>query len=142
MHRVIGIVCLIITLSACSIMPDKVVMRDVDVNNWHKTISLEFDNKTEQERDLSIMLHVNSRYEAKNIALQIKMYSPDSLCYSEEVFLPSSIEWHLPTASSTDVEIPYRHNVSLKHKGKYMFEITPLECISGVEAAGINFQKN
>ena len=142
MRRIVwGILCgVMVSLSSCSVMPDMVVMKDVDVNNWHEPISLEWENNSEQVRDLSIMLHVNSLFDAQQIALQIKIYSPDSLYHTEQVVLPCTAELSQTTARATDVEIPYRRNVSLKHKGKYIVEITPLECISGVEAAGINFQ--
>ena len=144
MRRVlVGILCCIVaSLSSCNVVPDMVVMKDVNVNDWHEAVTLEFDNNTEQICDLNIMLHINSRFDAQQIALQIKMFSPDSLFHTEQVLLPSPVEWSKPTASSTDMEIPYRRNVSLRHKGKYIFEITPLEDISGVEAAGINFQAN
>lgn len=142
MRRIIwGILCgVMVSLSSCSIMPDVVVMKDVDVNDWHEAISLEWENNSEQERDLSIMLHVNSLFNAEQIALQIKIYSPDSLYHIEQVVLPCTAELSQTTARAIDVEIPYRRNVSLKHKGKYIVEITPLESIAGVEAAGINFQ--
>ena len=140
MHRIIlGILCCF-ALSACSIAPDTVVMKDVDVNSWNEAISVEFNNDTEQERDLSIALHVNSLFDTNKIALQIKMYSPDSLYHVEQVHLPCIVEWSQPTASCADIELPYRQNVRLRCKGKYIFEITPLTSIAGVEAAGINFK--
>jgi hypothetical protein len=137
---VVGILCCVAaTLSACNIAPDDVVMTDVNVRKWHKTATLEYDNSSEQERNLSIILHINNRFEAEHIDLQIKMFSPDSLFYTEDVHLKSAIEWSLPAAKSTDIEIPYRRNVSLMHKGKYTIHITPLESIRGVESVGMNF---
>jgi hypothetical protein len=137
---VVGILCCVAaTLSACNITPDDVVMTDVNVRKWHKTATLEYDNSSEQERNLSIILHINNRFEAEHIDLQIKMFSPDSLFYTEDVHLKSAIEWSLPTSKSTDIEIPYRRNVSLMHKGTYTIQITPLESIRGVESVGMNF---
>lgn len=138
--KVAGILCCVVaTLSACSITPDNIVMTDVNVRNWHKTATLEYDNDSEQERNLSIMLHINSRYEAEHLDLQIKIFSPDSLFFTEEMHLDSATEWDLPTSKSTDIEIPYRRNVRLLHNGKYTVQITPLSKISGVEAVGMNF---
>lgn len=140
-RTIIGILCCL-TLAACTIAPDTVVMKDVDVSNWKESVSVEFNNDSEQVRNLSITLHVNSRFQAEQIALQVKMYSPDSLYHVEQVHLPCAVEWSQPTASSIDIELPYRQGVRLKCKGKYLFEITPLTSIAGVEAAGINFQAN
>lgn len=137
---VVGILCCVAaTLSACNITPDDVVMTDVNVRNWHKTATLEYNNSSEQERNLSIILHINNHFEAEHIDLQIKMFSPDSLFFTEDVYLKSAIEWSLPASKSTDIEIPYRRNVSLMHKGKYTIQITPLESIRGVESVGMNF---
>ena len=140
MHRIILGILSCFALSACSIAPDTVVMKDVNVSDWSEAVSIEFNNDSEQERNLSIALHVNSHFEAKQIALQIKTFSPDSLYHTEQVSLPCTAYLSQTTARAVDVEIPYRCNVSLRHKGKYIFEITPLESIAGVEAAGINFQ--
>ncbi len=138
--KVAGILCCVVaTLSACSIAPDYVVMTDVNVRSWHKTATLEYVSDSEQERNLSIMLHINSRYEAEHLDLQIKMFSPDSLFFTEEVHLSSTPHRNLPASKSIDVEIPYRRNVRLLHSGKYTVQITPLGTISGVEAVGMNF---
>ena len=137
---VVGILCCVAAASsACSVTPDYVVMTDVNMRNWHKTATLEYNNNSEQERNLSIMLHINSRYKSEHLDLQIKIFSPDSLFFAEDVHLNSSIEWNMPASKSTDIEIPYRRNVSLLRNGKYTIHITPLREISGVEAVGMNF---
>lgn len=116
-------------------------MEDVDINDWSEETTVSYTNKqTENNYDLNIVLHVNRRFTAKQLEFEITTMTPDSLRYSEQVTLPVSLSWENPTAVTTDIELPYRRDVTLRCEGEYTMVIAPRQSIVGVEAAGINFQ--
>ena len=125
----------------CRTTECSVVMEDVDINDWSEETTVSYTNKqTANNYDLNIILHVNRRFEAKQLEFEITTMTPDSLRYSEQVTLPVSLSWENPTAVTTDIELPYRRDVTLRCEGEYTMVITPRQSIVGVEAAGINFQ--
>ena len=125
----------------CRTTECSVVMEDVDINGWTEEATLSYTNKqTENNYDLSVVLHVNRRFTAKQLSLEITTMTPDSLRYSEQVTLPVNLSWENPTAVTTDIELPYRQDVTLRCEGEYTMVIAPQQSVVGVEAAGINFQ--
>ena len=125
----------------CRTTECSVVMEDVDINDWSEEATLSYTNKqTENNYDLSVVLHVNRRFTAKQLSLEITTMTPDSLRYSEQVTLPVNLSWENPTAVTTDIELPYRQDVMLRCEGEYTMVIAPQQSVVGVEAAGINFQ--
>ena len=125
----------------CRTTECSVVMEDVDINDWSEETTVSYTNKqTANNYDLNIVLHVNRRFEAKQLEFEITTMTPDSLRYSEQVTLPVSLSWENPTAVTTDIELPYRRDVTLRCEGEYTMVITPRQSVVGVEAAGINFQ--
>lgn len=131
----------IVLLTQCRVSENNVVMTDVDINDWNEEASISYTNKqTESNYDLSIMLHVNRRFKAKELELEITTMTPDSLRYSERVTLPVRFSWEQTSSATSDIDIPYRQSVTLRCEGVYKMVITPLQSIVGVEAAGVNFQ--
>ena len=125
----------------CRTTECSVVMEDVDINDWSEEATLSYTNKqTEHNYDLSVVLHVNRRFKAQQLSLEITTMTPDSLRYSEQVTLPVNLSWENPTAVTTDIELPYRQDVTLRCEGEYTMVIAPQQSVVGVEAAGINFQ--
>lgn len=125
----------------CRTTECSVVMEDVDINDWSEETTVSYTNKqTANNYDLNIILHVNRRFKAKQLEFEITTMTPDSLRYSEQVTLPVSLSWENPTAVTTDIELPYRRDVTLRCEGEYTMVIAPRQSIVGVEAAGINFQ--
>ena len=125
----------------CRTTECSVVMEDVNINDWSEETTVSYTNKqTANNYDLNIVLHVNRRFEAKQLEFEITTMTPDSLRYSEQVTLPVSLSWENPTAVTTDIELPYRRDVTLRCEGEYTMVITPRQSVVGVEAAGINFQ--
>lgn len=129
-------------LSACGVKSNTVVMGDVDLRGWHNTATITYDNSSLDERQMSVMLHVNSKFDAEYINMEVKMLTPDSLSFEEQVKLTCPATKEIPTAGSIDIEIPYRQNVRLRKKGLYTFELTPMQSVAGIEAVGINFQSD
>ena len=131
----------LLLFAQCRTTECSVVMADVDINDWTEETTVSYTNKqTENNYDLNIVLHVNRRFKAKQLELEITTMTPDSLRYSEQVTLPVSLSWENPTAVTTDIELPYRQNVALRCEGEYTMVIAPQQSVVGVEAAGINFQ--
>ena len=144
MQRVLKsiIFCATLILCACNIEPDKVVMCDVHRASWRDAATIAYDNTSIERCDMSVMLHINRSFKAEEVELQITMLTPDSLRYTEQVTLPIKLNDKRGAMAATDVELPYRHNVELRRKGEYVWQITPVEEITGVEAVGISFQIN
>ena len=137
---IISVVALVL-VTQCRMAECTVVMEDVDINNWCNEVSVSYtNNDTEHNYDLSLVLHVNRRFTAKQLDVEIVTMTPDSLRYGERVSLPVNFKWESPTTPMTDVAIPYREDVHLRCKGEYKVTITPLNDVVGVAAAGINFQ--
>lgn len=137
---IISVVALLL-FTQCRMAECTVVMEDVDINNWCNEVSVSYtNNDTEHDYNLSLVLHVNRRFTAKQLDVEIVTMTPDSLRYGERVSLPVNFKWESPTTPMTDVAIPYREDVHLRCKGEYKVTITPLNDVVGVAAAGINFQ--
>ena len=137
---IISVVALLL-FTQCRMAECTVVMEDVDINNWCNEVSVSYtNNDTEHNYDLSLVLHVNRRFTAKQLDVEIVTMTPDSLRYGERVSLPVNFKWESPTTPMTDIAIPYREDVHLRCKGEYKVTITPLNDVVGVAAAGINFQ--
>lgn len=127
-------------LTQCRMVECNVKVVDVDTRLWSEKATVTFVNgDTTSMRDMNVMLHVNRTFEAERVQLEIGMLTPDSLRYCERVTLPVDIEWGV-NQQYIDVELPYRRNVHLAHEGEYIISLTPVTAVSGVEAAGINFQ--
>ena len=125
----------------CRTTECSVVMEDVDINGWSDEINLSYtNNDTTTNYNLSLMLHINRRFASEQVEVEIVTMTPDSLRYSERVSLPVNFVWDSHTMPMKDVAIPYRQDVHLRCKGEYKMTITPLQSITGVAAAGINFQ--
>ena len=137
---IISVVALLL-FTQCRMAECTVVMEDVDINNWCNEVSVSYtNNDTTTNYNLSLMLHINRRFASEQVEVEIVTMTPDSLRYSERVSLPVNFVWDSPTMPMKDVAIPYRQDVHLRCKGEYKMTITPLQSITGVAAAGINFQ--
>lgn len=124
----------------CRMADCSVRIVDVNTDMWDDEATITFvNNDTAATRSLDLILHVNKDFEADSISLDITVFTPDSLRYSERVALPVNARWSAEMRQ-TDIEVPYRRNVTFAHEGEYTINMTPVAGIIGVEAAGINFQ--
>ena len=131
----------IVLLGSCSVGESVVAMGDVSLDGWDEPVSITYHNvDTSSLLDLDVTLHVNRRFEAPSIALEITTFTPDSLRYSESVTLPVRVRWPSNRAKTTDIALPYRRDVHFAHEGEYHISLRPLQDVVGVEAAGITFQ--
>lgn len=119
-----------------------VAMSDVNIKNWDETATIKRVNEdTVTYYDLNIVLHVNSHFNSDDIELEVTMTSPDAIRHTERVSLTCNSERDGVAAHSNDIEIPYRRDARLSVEGTYTFSLRPLKPLTGVEAAGIHFQK-
>lgn len=140
--KVLFLAMTILLLTQCRMAECNVVMADVDIDDWSDEATISYINQEDATYyDLNITLHVNRRFKAHELELEITTMTPDSLRYSERVTLPVNVTWDNPSVATCDVELPYRQNVHLRRKGVYNMVITPQQSVVGVEAAGVNFQK-
>ena len=131
----------VILLGSCRTTESVVAMGDVSIDGWGEPVSVTYYNSdTSSPLDLDVTLHINRRFTAPSIALEITTFTPDSLRYSESVTLPVRVRWPSNRAKTTDIALPYRRDVHFAHKGEYHISLRPLQDIVGVEAAGITFQ--
>ena len=128
-------------VASCSNERNIVVMTDVDIAKWEEPKSVTLKNDIGKcTGELTIVLHVNRRFKAEKVELEIVSRTADSLRYGEKISSRPTIEWPAPSAHSVDVEIPYRHNVEMRRAGDYTYTITPLQPLQGVESVGISFR--
>ena len=130
-----------LSLTQCRIAESQVAMGDVSIDGWSEPITVAYKNTdTETLRNLNVTLHINRRFKAETIALEITTFTPDSLRYSESVTLPVGESWPNAKATTMDIALPYRQDVHFSHEGEYIMVLRPLQSVVGVEAAGINFE--
>ncbi|MBQ6581693.1 MAG: hypothetical protein IIX32_06850 [Alistipes sp.] len=130
-----------LSLTQCRMAESQVAMGDVDIDGWSEPVTVAYNNaNTDALRNLNITLHINRRFKAETIALEITTFTPDSLRYSESVTLPIKETWPNAKATTMDIKLPYRQDVHFGHEGEYIMILRPLQSVVGVEAAGINFE--
>lgn len=118
-----------------------VAMQDVDIAQWSEPAMVTLKNEQPQsEGELMIVLHVNRHFKAEQVELEVVSMTADSLRFSETVSTGIKVDWPVVTAQSTDIEIPYRHNVTMRKAGQYNYSITPTTALVGVESVGMSFK--
>lgn len=145
-YRCVVVLAIAFVLAGCG-MPDNVVRyTDVNVVEWQEEAVVEYeneyDNKSDEARlcDMDMLFHVNRHFVADTLDVRITTITPDSLRYTERLYIPVRVEWSKATEYSADVLVPYRRNVTFDKQGVYVIGIEPVVAVSGVESVGINFQ--
>ncbi len=138
--RILAAAVATVICTQCRMADCSVRIVDVNTDMWDDEATITFvNNDTAAMRNLDLILHVNKDFDADSISLDITVFTPDSLRYRERVALPVNARWNADMRQ-VDIEVPYRRNVVFAHEGKYTINMTPVAGVSGVEAAGINFQ--
>ena len=141
LRGVVTMLFVVVCAISCSNEQNIVAMTDVNLTEWDKPITVSLlSEQAESEGDLTIVLHVNRNFKAKQVELEIVSMTADSLRYTERITSEPQIVWPAATAQSVDVEIPYRHRVMMRKAGPYSYTITPLSPLRGVESAGMSFK--
>ena len=133
--RYIFIAVMAVLVAACANANRSVMMNDTDNSLWSEYEDFYYDNTdTLAKRDIAIVVRYGKGYVADSVALSILCVSPDSLV-SEEPFTI-----HIPHLADMRPEVqtfPYRRNVVLGTKGRYLFRLRPDTTIEGITSVGL-----
>ncbi|MBO7282121.1 MAG: hypothetical protein J6U73_01800 [Alistipes sp.] len=133
--RYISLVVVAIVMLACGNTKRSVEMHNPARSCWAEYEDFYYDNTdTLGKRDIAIAVRYNNGYVADSVALSILCVSPDSLV-SEEPFII-----HIPHLADMRPEVhtfPYRRNVVLGTKGRYLFRLRPDNAIEGISSVGL-----
>lgn len=123
-------------VAACGGGSGAVQMNDLEHSCWAEYEDFYYDNTDSlSKRDISIVVRYSKDYVADSVAMSILCVSPDSLV-SEEPFTI-----HIPHLADMRPEVqtfPYRRNVVLSTKGRYLFRLRPNETIEGINSVGLS----
>lgn len=133
--KYIPLVVIAVVMLACGNTQRSVEMHNTAHSCWAEYEDFYCDNTdTLGKRDIAIAVRYNKGYVADSVALSILCVSPDSLV-SEEPFTI-----HIPHLADMRPEVqtfPYRRNVILGTKGRYLFRLRPDNAIEGISSVGI-----
>lgn len=133
-YTLLGVITSILMV-ACGTAHRSVEMHDNEHNRWAEYEDFYYDNTdTIGKRDIAIVVRYGKGYVADSVALSILCVSPDSLV-SEEPFTI-----HIPHLADMRPEVhtfPYRRNVVLGTKGRYLFRLRPETTIEGITSVGL-----
>ena len=84
-------------IAGCNNERNIVVMTDVDIAKWDEPKSVTLKNDIGKcEGELTIVMHVNRYFKAKEVELEIVSRTADSLRLSEKISSRPTIEWPAP----------------------------------------------
>ena len=137
MLRIGTILAIILSLICTSCLaPEVAEMATIEGSEWHKEAYVEVANSdTLSLRNLAIAVRTNSNFRESKLPLKIETLTPDGRSFAEECHLPIRVGRSAIVAQS--ITLPYREDVCLAQRGKYIFVLTPLAPIKGVEAVGV-----
>lgn len=135
----LGAMWLLLGCAGCT-APTQVEMVAVEPFGWSESRSVIVNNDdTLSLRRIAVALRYNSDFEGETLPLRIVTSSPNALYVEEQVTLPIARPYSASVVAVTE-EITYRHSARLSQRGNYIFTITPLETVKGVEAVGVILQ--
>ncbi len=135
----IAIAVVAMVLCSCQSSKEPPLMVGVDIDKWNYTTYIPYDNDdTLSVRNLNIALRYNDNFKSSTLPLKIAITTPDTLFYEEAIELQLQHP-HTALAVATTESRPYRTEVRLNRKGRYIFTLHPLVEVRGVEAIGIEF---
>ena len=143
MRRFLVIVVALLALSCGRVGSTLFVdMHSVDLHCWSKPVTILYQNcDTLTLRDIAVALRYNDNFEDDTLSVVIQTSLPDVHQFREKVVLHLKREYTASAVTSSE-SVPYRSSSLLGDDGYYMFTITPLRAVEGVEAVGIEISDN
>ena len=136
-YIVLAIIAIIVM--ACGGSGHTVEMHNNEQNSWSEYVDFYYDNTDSLcKRDISIVVRYGKSYVADSVAMSILCVSPDSMVCEE----PFTI--HIPHLADMRPEVqtfPYRHNVVLRNKGRYLFRLHPDTITMGISSIGLSISE-
>lgn len=120
---------------ACNTTPRTVEVIDHEGSVWSSAEEIYYTNQDSLlKRDIKIVVRYDRTYKADSIALRVLTVAPDSMVLEEPFVLRVPRLSDLRPDEQTFV---YRSNVVLKHKGDYLFRLTPETAVEGIASVGL-----
>ena len=120
---------------ACNTTPRTVEVIDHEGSVWSSAEEIYYTNQDSLlKRDIKIVVRYDRTYKADSIALRVLTVAPDSMVLEEPFVLRVTRLNDLRPEEQTFV---YRSNVVLKHKGDYLFRLTPETAVEGIASVGL-----
>lgn len=120
---------------ACNTTPRTVEVIDHEGSVWSSAEEIYYTNQDSLlKRDIKIVVRYDRTYKADSIALRVLTVAPDSMVLEEPFVLRVPRLSDLRPEEQTFV---YRSNVVLKHKGDYLFRLTPETAVEGIASVGL-----
>lgn len=139
-RQIVSAVAVLLVAAGC-IAPQSVVMSDVDPQGWNEAVTLTVRNDdTLSLRTLYIVLRYNADFRCDSLPLDIAVSLPDAGQFAEQVVLRPEYPYS-PAAVSATEELAWRRRSVFGQSGYYLFTIRPAQPVRGVEAVGINIEK-
>lgn len=132
---VVAVATMALVMVSCGNTGRTVEVKDFENSQWSAPEDFYYDNSdTLSRRDISLVVRYDKGYVADSVAMTILTISPDSLVFEEPFAL------HIPRLGNLRPEeqsFVYRSNVLLARSGRYLFRLTPLAPVEGIESIGI-----
>ena len=140
--KVLGHILVVVLATAlCSCLaPQNVEMASVDMRSWDDAKSITYDNSdTLSLRNLNIAIRYNSDLKQATLPLKFVVTTPDARSFTDTVRLKLRHPSTTVSVATTE-SLPYRTDILLNQKGRYIFSFEPLSRVRGVEAIGIEIK--
>ena len=133
--NIISSLVVVLLMVGCATPQRSVEMNDTEHRVWSASEDFYYDNTdTLAHREISVVVRYGMGYVADSVALSVLCVSPDSLVVEEPFTL------HIPHLSDMRPEVqsfPYRRNVVLRERGRYLFRLRPHESVEGISSVGL-----
>lgn len=135
---VVSVLCALM-VCAC-VAPQSGYMQHIAEQPWSQGVEVRYVNSdTLSLRTLSLAVRYNSSFKADSLPVTVRLTAPDGRWYEEPFVI--HLEHPYTSASVASVEsVPYRADSRLDMCGDYIFSITPLVAVEGVEAIGVEIE--
>lgn len=121
--------------------PQRVEMSAVNPREWREPESVLFENNdTLSLRRLSIALRYNHNFKQDTLSVQVNVSLPDARQFSECVTLRIDGNGRASSPFAMSESVAYREHSLLSQRGSYIFTISPLYAVRGIEAVGIEVE--
>ena len=133
--KYIVIAIILVMVMACG-GSSSVEMHNTEQSCWAEYEDFYFDNTDSlSKRDISVVVRYGNGYDADSVAMSILCVSPDSLVCEERLTIHIP---HLADMRPAVQTFPYRQNVVLGTKGRYLFRLRPDNAVEGVSSIGLS----
>ncbi len=139
-RQVVFAVVILFAAAGC-IAPQPTVMSEVNPQEWSEPVTLVVRNDdTLSMRTLSVVLRYNDDFRCDSLPLDIAVSLPDAGQFAEHVVVRPEFPYSAAAVSAIE-NIAWRRRSVLGQSGYYLFTIQPAQSVRGVEAIGINIEK-